>query len=152
MEGKVKFKVNKEDKAKEKRQIRFLIAVKYTSSCSIVSHNAKHLKLCSNNTYILFQRERKNLNFSHCRVAICNCQSQMLIRKSSITNCHTANDRSVSFPKRSLTLLLTNVQRLIQCLALSRTFLCHLQCKNANICVPGRFSVLFPSVTVLNIL
>lgn len=55
----MKFKVNKEDKAKEKRQIRFLIAVKYTSSCSIVSHNAKHLKLCSNNTYILFQRERK---------------------------------------------------------------------------------------------
>lgn len=111
MEGKVKFKVNKEDKAKEKRQIRFLIAVKYTSSCSIVSHNAKHLKLCSNNTYILFQKERKSLNFSHCHVAICNCQSQMLIRKSSITNCHTANDTSVSFPKRSLTLLLTNILR-----------------------------------------
>lgn len=59
IEGKVKFKAKKEDKAKEKRQIKFLIAIKYTSSYSVISQNAKHLKFFPDNTYILFQKERK---------------------------------------------------------------------------------------------
>lgn len=104
--GKIKIKVKKGDKASDEFPV-----VKLTSSCTVsqkekLQHSVQRIHM------YYFKRNEKSTLFT----LLCsnlNCQSQVLIRASSMPNYSIAQDRSVHFPKRSSPLLLANAHSFI---------------------------------------